>query len=58
MSKTTDAAWVAKNFPTARARDVADKAIDGLDPSEPMTKHLDVWIAAYIASGGKTKLKL
>ena len=56
MSKSSDAAWFAKHFPTARARDAADKAIDALDPKEPMTTFLDVWIAAYIAAGGKPKL--
>ena len=56
--KQDDAAWFAKHFPTAHARDAADKAIDPLDTKEPMSKFLDVWIAAYLAAGGKTPYKL
>jgi hypothetical protein len=57
-SRKDDAAWIAKNFPTASARKAADEAVDSLDPHEPMTSFLDTWIAAYIRAGGKTKLKL
>ena len=32
-----DAAWWAENFPAAHARAAADKAIDMIDPSLPMT---------------------
>jgi hypothetical protein len=56
MSKKDDA-WFAKHFPSAHARDVADKAVDALDPSLPMTAFLDAWLAAYLAAGGKTRLK-
>ena len=58
MSKPSDAAWFAKNFPTPHAREAADKAIDKLDPNEPLTAFLDLWIQVYIQAGGKTKLKL
>ena len=51
-----DEAWFAKHFPNARARDAADKAIDLIDPKEPMTTFLDAWVAAYVRAGGKTKL--
>lgn len=56
--KDVEAAWWVKNFPTVSARDAADKAIDALDPKEPMTTFLDAWIAAYIKAGGKTDLKI
>ena len=52
-----DDAWMAKNFPTKAARDKADEAIDKLSVDEPMSKYLDVWVAAYITAGGKTPLK-
>lgn len=39
-------------FPTAHAREAADKAIDALPATEPMTTYLDTWIAAYRAAGG------
>lgn len=52
MSKKDDA-WFTKHFPTAHARDAADREIDRLDVKEPMTKYLDTWIAAYIAAGGR-----
>lgn len=55
--KSKDDAWWAKHFPSAHARDAADKAIDQLDPKEPMTVFLDTWFEAYIAAGGKTTLK-
>jgi hypothetical protein len=51
-----DAAWWAANFPTAHARAAADKVIDELDPTLPMTTFLDTWIAAYVAAGGRRKV--
>lgn len=42
------------NFPTSHARESADRAIDRLDPSLPMTAFLDAWVAAYIRAGGRT----
>lgn len=42
-----------QRFPTARARDVADKAIDALPESAPMTEYIDTWLAAYREAGGK-----
>lgn len=50
--------WFSKHFPTPNARDAADHAIDKLDSKLPMTDFLDAWIAAYIAAGGRTNLKL
>ena len=49
---------MARNFPSQHARVLADRAIDQLDVTLPMTTYLDVWIAAYIAAGGKTPLKI
>lgn len=51
-----DDRWFAKWFPTAGARAEADKAIDALPVSEPMSAFLDAWIAAYRKAGGKTKM--
>ncbi len=53
-----DAAWWAKHFPTVAAREAADKAIDQLDPKEPMTTFLDTWVTAYVQAGGKTSIKI
>ena len=53
-----DARWMAKNFPSPQARKKADEAIDALDVALPMTTFLDAWIAAYLAAGGKTPMKL
>ena len=60
MSKKSrkDDEWFDKHFPTPNARNAADHAIDKLDPKLPMTDFLDAWIAAYIAAGGRTSLKL
>lgn len=55
--KCDDAAWMAKNFPTAHARKKADEAIDELDPHAPMSAYLDAWIAAYRSAGGVTRLR-
>lgn len=56
MSKK-DEAWIVKHFPDKRARDMADQAIEPLDPKLPMTAYLDAWFIAYLKAGGKTKLK-
>jgi hypothetical protein len=53
MSKRDDE-WFHKHFPTARARDAADKAIDKMDVAEPMHAFLDAWVAAYRVAGGLT----
>ena len=57
MSKKDDA-WMSQNFPSPHAREAADKAIDKLDPSLPMTAFIDAWIAAYSAARGRTSLKV
>jgi hypothetical protein len=49
--------WFQKHFPSSRAREAADKAMDALSVTEPMAVFMDRWIAVYIASGGKTNLK-
>lgn len=46
---------VEQRWPTKRARDVADAAIDALPETEPMTTYIDVWLAAYLAAGGVEK---
>lgn len=56
--KDEEAAWWAKNFPTVAARDAADRAVDKLDPREPMTTFLDTWVIEYIKAGGKTDIKV
>ena len=48
MSKWT----VEQRFPTRTARELADKAIDALPESEPMTAYIDTWLATYRAAGG------
>jgi len=54
MSKRDDE-WFQKNFPTSHARDIADKAIDKIDVTEPLHVFLDAWLAAYLAAGGRTR---
>ncbi len=54
---TSDAAWWQKNFPTVAARDAADRATDKLDVFESMSTHIDYWLAAYAAAGGKRGTK-
>lgn len=41
-----------QRFPTKRARDAADEAIDALDVHEPMHVYIDTWIRVYRESGG------
>lgn len=43
---------VERRFPTTSARDAADRAIDALPASEPMSAYLDLWLATYRAVGG------
>lgn len=50
------AQWVAERFPTASAREVADRAIDALPNDCSVADHLDVWVRAYLKAGGKTEL--
>ena len=47
-----DIAFFRKRFPTKKARIAADKAVDALASSEPMTKFTDTWILAYRRAGG------
>lgn len=46
---------VEQRWPTKRARDLADEAIDRLAESEPMHVYIDTWLAAYRAAGGVEK---
>jgi hypothetical protein len=41
-------------YPNKRCRDFADKAIDTIPVSEPMSAFLDAWDAAYVYAGGKS----
>lgn len=54
--KSTDvereAKWWRENFPTAKAREAADRAVDALPPSATMAQHTDTWLAAYDAADG------
>lgn len=43
---------IEQRFPTKRARDAADEAIDALDIHEPMYVYIDTWIRVYQESGG------
>ena len=49
----SDLKRLRRRFPTAHARAVADRAVDELPGSAPMTAHIDAWIAAYLAAGGR-----
>jgi hypothetical protein len=48
----SDEEQLRQKYPSKVARDKADKAIDSIDPREPMTVFLDTWLAAYRAAGG------
>lgn len=55
MTKLTDAQFL-KLFPTARARDAADAAVDAAlvgDPYLALVKCCAVWNQAYVDAGGK-----
>ena len=47
-----DARALKARFPSARAREAADKAVDELPLTAPMTSYVDAWIAAYRKAGG------
>jgi hypothetical protein len=44
-----------RRFPTLHARQAADKLVDKLPVSAPMSTYTDVWLAAYRSAGGKEK---
>lgn len=46
---------VEKRFPTKKAREKADEAIDALPEDAPMTLFIDTWLATYRAAGGVEK---
>jgi hypothetical protein len=48
-----DREWFRRRFPSAHARWAADKAVDALPSTVSMTAHVDEWIRAYRATGGK-----
>ena len=41
-------------YPNKRCRDAADRAVDALAVSEPMSAFLDAWDEAYVRAGGKS----
>lgn len=41
-----------RRFPTKRARDAADLAIDALDVHETMQTYIDTWLRVYKEHGG------
>lgn len=43
---------VEQRYPTKRARDLADQAIDRLPESAPMTAYIDTWLQVYRNAGG------
>jgi hypothetical protein len=55
MTLEKDARAMKERFPTARAREAADRAVDELPVTEPMTRFVDVWLEAYRAAGGMEK---
>lgn len=46
---------VEQRYPTKKARELADEAIDALSESDSMTLYIDTWLAAYKAAGGMEK---
>jgi hypothetical protein len=57
MKRKPRSLTVEELFPNARARKVADEAIDKLDPKLPMTAYLDAFESAYVAAGGKSPFR-
>ena len=58
MTEKQHQKWMAQHFPSVAAREKADEAIDQLGEHEPMSRYIDTWVAAYVAAGGLTSLKL
>ena len=52
MTLERDAKALKARFPTARARDAADKAVDELPLTAPMTAYVDRWLEVYREAGG------
>lgn len=52
MTEREADAWVRRRYPTQRAREAADAAIDALPDAATMAAHIDEWIGAYLAAGG------
>jgi len=48
---------VEQRFPTKRARELADAAIDKLPLDAPMSRFVDEWLQTYEAAGGIDKAK-
>lgn len=48
-----DNAKLKKRFPSAHARQAADKAVDHLPANAQMSAYIDVWIKSYRQAGGK-----
>lgn len=46
---------VEQRYPTKKAREAADAAVDALDEREPMTVYIDTWLETYRANGGIEK---
>lgn len=49
---------VEQRFPTKRAREQADAAIDELAETEPMHVYIDTWLRVYRAAGGMERKPL
>ena len=56
MKPIDEVRWWRRHFLDVAARDVADRAIDPLPLSAPMSVYIDVWVAAYLRAGGTTPL--
>lgn len=48
----TDQKWVERRFPTKRARELADEALDEIPESEPLSRFIDRWLEVYREHGG------
>lgn len=57
MTKRKKEPTVEERFPNARARKLADDAIDKLDVSLPMSTYLDLWENTYFVATGKSPFR-
>lgn len=48
---------VEQRFPTKRARDIADAAIDRLPATDRMDVYIETWLQTYFANGGEERVR-
>lgn len=46
---------VEQRWPTKKAREAADEAIEALGQDETMATYVDTWLSVYFANGGIEK---